>query len=318
MRKVLQQLFFISGVALFLIACEKGEESFPPVTPVEKTLVYLPDAAVDPLKTIALDLNPGVLTLDVLEVRRDAKTAAELNKAQVVKIKLQNAAIADPSSGEINELPRNLYTNHPENPFDGQYWTVTFQPGEWKKFLRIMLDPSTLITLTTRVGLGFQIAEAPNAQISDSRFQLGVEISAKNQWDGVYRLTWTNYHPTLNTAYTGSTTDIEMRTTGANKVKLFWPLANAYCTPSILGGGLSYFLLQEPEYTVNTSTNAVTVQNAAPGAVTFYTMATGFNSRYEPASKTFYAKWGYSYAVPGVFDPNCREWTQTFVYLRPR
>jgi hypothetical protein len=317
MRKVLQQLLFVATISFIGLSCEKGEEPFPPVRPAEKTLIQLPEAAVGPLTTIALDLTPGILTLDVLEIRREAVSPAELNRTQIVKIKHQNALIADPSSGAINELPRNLYTSHADNPFDGQYWTVTFNPGEFIKFLKINLDPSTLITLGRRVGLGFQIAEAPGAQISDSKSQLGVEVSAKNQWDGRYSLTWTNYHPTLNAGYTGSTTEVQLHTTGPNTVKIFWPLAGVFACPSILNGGLSYFGLQEPQYTI-TGTNAVTVQNTAPGAVTFYTMATGFNSRYEPGSKTFFAKWGYSYASPGVFDAGCREWTQQMVYLGPR
>lgn len=317
MRKVLQQLLFISGFAVFLTSCEKGEEDFPTSPKTEKTIVSLPEAAAGPLRTIALDLTPGVLTLDVLEIVRETKTAAQLNSTQVVYIKNQNASIADPSSGEVKELPRNLYTNHPDNPFDGQYWKVTFKPGEWKTHLKILLDPSTLLTLSGRAGLGFLLAETPDALISDSKNQIGVEVSAKNIYDGVYRLTWTNYHPTANPAYTGSTTDVEMRTTAGNKVKCYWPLAAAYCAPSILNGGLSYFLSQEPEYTVNTSTNAVTVSNSFPGGLA-YTLSAGFTTRYDAITKTFYAKWGYN-NPGGVFDPaNTREWTQTFVYLRPR
>jgi len=318
MRKLLPQILFVLSVSIICFSCEKGQEAFPGVKSKEKTLIELPEAEVTPLFTIALDLTPGVQTIKVLEIRRNAISPADLNRVQIVKIKNQNAVISDPSSGEVTELPRNLYTNHPDNPFDGQYWTVTFQPGEVIKYLKINLDPSSLITLTQRVGLGFQIAEAPDAEISDSKFQLGVEISAKNDYDGVYLVTWTNYHPTANPSYTGSNTEIELRTTGPNKNKLFWPLAAAYCTPSILNGGLSYFLGQEPEYTVNAG-NVITVQNVAAGAATFYSMATGFSSRYEPATKTIYAKWGYGYGAGGAFDPaNTREWNQTMVYLRPR
>jgi len=318
MRKVLQQLLFITTISFVFISCEKGEEPFPGTKSAEKTLVKIMEAQAGPLKTLALDLTPGVATINLIQIRRDAATASELNSTQVVKVKLQNALISESSSGAINELPRNLYTNHADNPFDGQYWTVTFNPGEFVKYLKINIDPSTLITLGRRVGLGFQIAEAPGALISNDLFQVGVEISAKNAYDGVYTLTWTNYHPASNPGYTGGTTEIEMQTTAANKVKLYWPLAGAFCAPSILNGGLSYFLAQEPEYTVNTSTNAVTVQNVASGATTFYNMAAGFNSRYDPSTKTIYAKWGYN-NPGGVFDPaNTREWTQTAVYVRPR
>jgi hypothetical protein len=317
MRKVLQQFLFLATVTLLAISCEKGEEPFPSQTSQAKTIIKLPDAETGPMKTIALDLTPGVVSIKVLEIRRDAASAAELNKTHIVKIRHQNALISDPTSGAVVELPRNLYTVDPSNPFDGQYWTVTFDPGEFVEFIKINLNPSNLIT-AGRVGLGFLLAETPGAQINDEKSKLGVEISAKNQWDGRYRLTWTNYHPTLNPGYTGAATDVEMHTTGPNTVKIFWPLAGVFACPSILSGGLSYFGIQEPQYTISTATNAVTVQNVAPGAVTFYTMATGFNSRYEPGTKTFFAKWGYSYASPGVFDAGCREWTQQMVYLGPR
>ena len=319
MRKVLLQLLFISTLSFVFISCEKDEEPFPGNASAEKALIKIMEANAGPLKTIALDLTPGVSSIKLIEIRRDASSASELNGTQVVKVKLQNALISEPSSGAIYELPRTLYTNDADNPFDGQYWTITFNPGEFVKFLKINIDPSLLISLGKRVGLGFQLAEAPGARISNDLFQVGVEISAKNAYDGVYNLTWTNYHPTANPGYTGSTTEIEMHTTAANKVKIYWPLAGAYCAPSILNGGLSYFGIQEPEYTVNTSTNAITVQNVASGAVTFYAMATGFNSRYDPNTHTIYAKWGYNYGAGGAFDPaNTREWTQTAVYVRPR
>jgi hypothetical protein len=319
MRKVLLQLLFISAISFGFISCEKDQEPFPGNASAEKSLIKIMEASAGPLKTLALDLTPGISSIKLIEIRRDASAAAELNSIQVVKVKLQNSLISDPSSGAIYELPRNLYTNDASNPFDGQYWTVTFNPGEFVKFLKINIDPSLLISLGKRVGLGFQLAEAPGALISNDLFQVGVEISAKNAYDGVYNLTWTNYHPASNPGYTGSTTEIEMHTTAANKVKMYWPLAGAYCAPSILNNALQYFGIQEPEYTVNTSTNAITVQNVAAGAVTFYSMATGFNSRYDPATKTIYAKWGYNYGAGGAFDPaNTREWTQTAVYVRPR
>ncbi len=318
MRKALPQLFFLSLLFLFVISCEKDEEPFPPVTQTEVTLVQFPDAAAGPLKTIALDLTPGIATINVLQITRDAKSPADLNRTLAVKIKLQNSAISDPSEGQIHELPRDLYTNDADNPFDGQYWTVTFQPGEFVTFLKINLDPQVLATVGSRVGLGFQLAEAPTAQISDSKFQLGVELSAKNKWDGVYSCTWTNYHPSLNTTWEGGTQEVELRTTGANTVKLFWPLAGEYAIPSILGGGLSYFLDQEPEYVINTSNNTVTVNNAAPAGTIAYSIAPGFNARYEPAVKTFYVNFGYNF-VGGAFDPSVtREWDQVMKYLRAR
>ena len=186
MRKTLLQLLFISCLSIFISSCEKEEERFPESKKVEKTVVELPLAANGPLTVLALDLTPGVKTINVVEIKRDPKNPAEFYKKLVVKVKHQNAMISDPSSGEIKELPRNLYTNHPDNPFDGQYWTVTFEPGQWSAFVKINLDPAVLFTVTSRVGLGFVLAESSEAKISETNSQLGVEISAKNQWDGTY------------------------------------------------------------------------------------------------------------------------------------
>ena len=186
MRKVLLQLLFISVASFMFISCEKGAESFPGVKANEKTIVSLPGADGGTFMTLAVDLSPGISTFEVLEIQRDAKNASELAKPLTVKIKLQNSLISDPTAGAVRELPRNLYTNHPENPFDGQYWTVTFKPGEFRTSLKILLDLTTLLSLPNRVGLGFQIADASGELISNSKSQLGVELSAKNKWDGTY------------------------------------------------------------------------------------------------------------------------------------
>ena len=174
--------------------------------------------------------------------------------------------------------------------------------------------------LSKQYAIGFTITDAgTGAVINTALSKVLYSIGLKNSYDGRYNLTWTNYHPSSNPGYTGGTTIIELHTTGANSCKMFWPDAGAYCAPAVLGGGFTYFGAQEPEYTVNPTTNAVTVQNAYAGAVTFYTMAAGFNSRYDPATKTFYAKWGYNYNAGGVFNPaTTREWTQTFTYIGPR
>jgi hypothetical protein len=110
-----------------------------------------------------------------------------------------------------------------------------------------------------------------------------------------------------------------MITTGSNTCKIYSPDFPGFYNPAILNGNFTAFGAQEPAYTVDPSTNKVTVQNAYVGAVTFYTMAAGFNSYYDPASRTYYVKWGYNYDAGGVFNAaTTREWTQTIKYLRPR
>ena len=100
---------------------------------------------------------------------------------------------------------------------------------------------------------------------------------------------------------------------------MYVPDFEGYYHPWTSGGSFTAFGLQEPEYTIDPATNKVTVQNAASGAVTFYTMAPGYDSHYDPATKTIYAKFGYNYAPGPVFNPAAnREWTDTLIYVGPR
>ena len=160
-------------------------------------------------------------------------------------------------------------------------------------------------------------------KIADNLKNLFIIFGIKNQYDGKYNFKGQNYHPSANPNFTGFTTTVEMWTTGPNSVKIYWPAAGAFAGPSWLGG-LSYFGLQEPEITVNPSTNAITVQNTAAGAVTFYTMGMGFdnlgyNSRWVPGTKTMYFNYGYNLGPGGTFTlGTSREWIDTAIRTGPR
>jgi hypothetical protein len=251
-------------------------------------------------KLTVLNANPPTESVDVITLKYYAPRA---NKPPggVIHVKL----VVAPASG-YTMLPPGGYSLNLDQDI----------PSSGELVVPITINKSSL-DLSQSYGMTVKIAQVSAGVISELAKQIVLTFQVKNQYDGKYNITWTNYHPTNNPGYTGSTSTIEMHTSGGNSVKMYWPLYSAYCAPAILNGGLAYFGAQEPNFTVNAN-NTVTVQNSYNGAVTFYTMATGFNSRYDPATKTFYVKWGYSYATPGVFDPGCREWTQTFNYTGPR
>jgi hypothetical protein len=252
-------------------------------------------------RVVVLNAAPAVETIDFITLRVYAPGNNKPAGPVHVKLAVTSASGYDP-------MPASGYSLGLE--YDVPVGTTGLT-------VPITLNKNSL-DLTKNYGIQVSIASVSQGVIAENDKTMIVSFQIKNQWDGKYNITWTNYHPTSNPGYTGGTTQIELHTNGPSSCKMYWPLAGTYCAPAILGGGLGYFQIQQPNYTVNTTTNAVTVQNVDPGAVTFYTMAVGFNSRWDPATKTFYAKWGYSYAVPGVFDAGCREWNQTFVYTGPR
>jgi hypothetical protein len=311
---------FLASAALIFSACDKTKLSTP-MGDAGQTLVKILGGS-DPaaIKARAIDFVAVPTQILAVEVRRDVPSETELNKTMIVKVKDDTTAVTTANPG-YKQLPAAWYTIQTDGVKTGGQggtFTFTFLPGEFSKTIYITIPDATLLNPSSLYGLGFTVSSADVGGVLSTQKSLVLEIGAKNSYDGVYECTFTNYHPSLNTGYTGDVTDVHFVTTGANTCKLFWPDAGAFACPSILGGGFSFFGSQEPAYTVNPATQAVTVQNAYPTAVTFYTMNASFNSHYDAATKTFFVKWGYSYAVPGVFDAGCREWTQTLKYKGPR
>ena len=292
------------------MSCEKGTEPFPPVKSQEKPSISLPEG--NSLVTAALDISSTVITAEVLEIRRDATSPADLNRIQTVKIANSNSVLSDLSGAAVTELPRDIYQNHPDNPFDGQYWTITFQPGEFVKHLKISLKTIDLTSLG-RVGLGFQLASADNgAVLSASQNQVAVEFGAKNKYDGIYEITGAALRegdPLL----TGSFGPYErtLITTGANSVQWSGQVLWANGSNSALPAGY------EPEIIVDPVTNLITLLRS-PNGLIFMTnpvvrtdILNGTQQRYDPASKTLYFEFTYTTPTNRLFSFRAK-------YLRPR
>lgn len=316
-----KQLPVILGAVVLFSACKKVED-FQPIGGTGTTILKMlggGKVGAAGQKTVAISFVNTPTTIAIADVRRDASNDAGLASAVTVTIKDDTAAVRAAGYVALNPAWYSLSgAGVTKAGGVGGTYTVTFQPNEIAKEIRITIPNATVLDPSSLYGLGFTIQTSSFGAVSVASQSFVGVVGAKNAYDGIYQCTFSNYHPSSNPGYTGDVTDVHMITTGANKVKIYWPDAAAYCAPAILGGSFSYFGIQQPEYTVNTATNAVTVQNVDPAAVTFYTMNSSFNSRYDVATKTFYVKWGYSYTVPGVFDAGCREWTQTIKYKSAR
>ena len=316
MRKVLRSFLFISILSLGVISCEKESEPFPPVKPQEKPSISLPDG--NGLVVAALDISNTVITVDILEIRRDATSPADLNRVQTVKIAKSNSVLSDLSGAAVTELPRDLYQSHPDNPFDGQFWTITFKPGEFVQHLKINLKTIDLVTLG-RVGLGFQLASADNgAVLSADQNQVAVEIGAKNQWDGVYKVKYRLFHPT-NPGITGNGTIPEWDFLTSGPTSIDWDVATVFI--NFPTNGLTYFgdatgPSLQVRMTVNPD-NTVSLTNVGSQAVALafppLVVPPGVTNRYDPATKTFYVAYTWTPAGAGT-----REKYDTLTYIRPR
>ena len=320
-----KQIAAIAVVALLFSAC-KTDPVQQSIGNAGQTLVKILGGGSNitgssiPLISNPVDFVATPVTILGADIRRDIPNPSELNKTMIITVRDDQAIVATTAPGDLI-MPEAWYTvgaGTPKTGGAGGTYTITLKPGEFAKQIMITIPDATVMNPSLKYALGFTITAADAGGKISFQKSVVIEVGAKNAYDGRYEDTWNNYHPSSNPGYTGSVTDVELRTTGSNKCKMWFNAALAYGCPSILGGNLAYFGAQEPEYTVNTATNQVSVQNVAAGAVTFYTMAVGFNSYYNGATKYFYVKYGYSYTVPGVWDAGCREWNIALKYLGPR
>jgi Domain of unknown function (DUF1735) len=308
MRSALTKLAFLVIAAMVFSSCKKNIVYGDVAVNTFRPIVEFSD--VSGFKSVAMDYSTGLITVDITDIRFMIRS--EVDKDATVKVALSTNVVT-----EYNADNGTSYTPVPVTSFSLENDLFTLSPSERNKRVRIKIKP--IDVFGGGYAMGLTISEVTNGEPSQIAGKLVVEVSVKNAYDGVYRLEGAFYHPVESPGYDAFSIDVELHTSGANSVKMYVPDFGGYFHPGLFSGSLNAFGSQEPEYTINTTTNAVTVQNSFPGAVTFYTMAAGFNSRYDPVAKKIYAKFGYNYSPGGVFNPATnREWTDVLTYIGPR
>ncbi len=319
MKSMTKTLLFLTIIVMGA-SCIKEVDYNEGITNNEKTLIKLPQAS-EALWAFALDAKPGIISLDVLEVRRDAISNADLNQALKVKIAPNNTAIANynTANGATLEL-FTKYTLDPSVTLEGGNWVLNFAPGEFVKFIKIKLDPSTL-DFSKRNALAFKTADAGGAQISSAAKEVLVEIAVKNKYDGIYKMEGT----LVDAANAGigaiSPVEIALVTTGSNSVKMYdyyWP---GDYHPILSGTSRSVYGSFCPQFKFDENDNVIEVNNAY--GVVGNTRAgqldpSGVN-KYNAATKKLTVK--YRMLQPSVITapPNIRTvFDEVMTYTGPR
>jgi hypothetical protein len=303
-------------LAMVFVSCVKKDDYYKEDSAESNRKQVVQIIGASDLITFARDVKPTKDTFILIDLRRYPNNEADLNQALTVKLQLNPQLIDEydaANQASFIELPSNAYT------FSSDINSINFQAGEAIKEISIIVDQSQL-DLSKQYALGISIADAGTNAVANASLENAIyNVGVKNMYDGRYRLDGAFYHPTSSPGYDPFTVNVEMHTSGPNSVKLYVPEFGGYYSPGLFSGALNAFGAQEPEFTIDLATNKVTVQNSYSGAVTFYTMAPGYDSHYDPATRTIYAKWGYNYDPGPVFSPaNNREWTDVFTYLGPR
>lgn len=256
------------------------------------------------IRTIGLDVTGNAQAIAPENYTIGYYAGTKAPKDIHVSIALDPSIIDDYNTANgttVQELDPSVYTIASQD--------LVISAGAQNTAINMTVNSTLTLDPSTTYAIAFRIVNADNGiQIASNMDKQLLIFNIKNQYDGRYELTFTNVHPTLNPTGLGSTVEVEMWTSGPNSVKIYWE--GGFYNPAILNGALNAFASQEPEYTIDPVTNAVTVQNSFAGAATFYTMFSGYNSFYDPATRVIDTKWGYSNFT--------RIWTQNFTYLGPR
>lgn len=301
-----KQIAVVAIASLMFAACSKAKTNGQQGD-VGQTFVKILGGA-DPFainaKTGKIDFITTPQTILVADIRRDVPNNAELNKTVTVVVTDDNAAVAaaDPS---YVILPSAWYTIGSEVPKvggSGGTWTFTMKPGEFGKQIYITIPNAQLLDAATTYALGFTITTVDAGAKISKENTVVMEIGAKNKYDGIYKVTGLFQHPTygpgagqtLGTPAEGLL-EVAMVTTGANTCNRVGVTPDGdiggytgfifFLTAALGGPGYTGFSNVYPAYSMNPSTNVVTVvpKPSSPNTVTFVNNG----SSYSPGTKTF-------------------------------
>jgi hypothetical protein len=313
LRTSIHSLFLFVAFALLVGSCKKRDVFGDVTLNTDRVITEFTEGKTG--GSIAMDYTTDEVEVDLTEIRLFIRSIVDANGEVKVKFLPDPVAVTDFNTANgtnYTALPTALYTLMSNE--------ATFTQVDRTAKVKVKLRPSVLLGQSYAIGLS--ISEVTGGEASELAGKVVVAVSVKNSYDGVYRLDFCFYHPTASPGYDCEVLEVELHTVNATTCKLYSQDFGAYVGPILNGGSITAFASQEPAFTVNPTTNKVTVTNSFPGATTFYTTitaASGYDTRYDPVQKKFYIRYGYNYDPGPVFNSaNTREWTETATYLRPR
>ncbi len=259
-----------------------------------KYVADISEAGAMDLNALALNATPPVEDVKVCQVRIGSKDVP--NKDFTLKLTVNPTLVTD-----YNTANGTNYVVLPSSAYTASFDNILIPSGKRATDVSIKLNKASL-DLSNAYALGLTLSDAGGATISSSAKNIIIGILVKNQWDGVYSLKGYILRagdPVLSGYFSGY--EMSLATTGSNSVGFtglqIW--AN--------GSGVG---IGNPAFVINAD-NTITISSPG-GAVNSSTQGSGYISKYDPATKTFYADftWGAGLAA--------RRATDTLTYARPR
>lgn len=250
---------------------------------------------------VSHEFSSEPIEIDLTELRLNPRSV--INKATTVKVIVNPSVVT-----EYNAANATGYTAAPAAAFSLTPNEYLLMPGQRTVMIRAALRPVAF--LDGQYAVGISIAEMSEGEISPIANDVIVFISIKNDYDGIYSLK--GYSDIPGTPYIGNFTidcseELEVATSGGNSVYL------GPTQPVYNSGGFAYISNLLPDFSFDKATNKVQAVNALPGSLGFiFPYDAGYDSRYDPTTRTIYVKYGIAPAGSG------RYIVDTLTYCGPR
>ena len=233
------------------------------------------------LVELNVDAAAAPITVDLATVQ--AVFRSKFSESYTVTIVQNPTLVAD-----YNMQHGTSYTVPPASVVSLQSTTLTISPDSREVPIKALINTNAL--LQDNYAIGLSIAQVSKGEISQVAKNLIIALGVKNPWDGNYRIKGLlQGHPSLS----GPINDFlypcgtfSLVTAGPTSVDLYD--AQPYGSGSSMGLFGVY-----PRFHIDPATNKVTVSDAG-GNLSSVQNFTDYNSRYDPATKTFYIKWGWN------------------------
>lgn len=300
MKKILNltaSLFLLAGFS----SCLKDTPIIGPDAPgaVTHVIEFLNPAVITsnttstiPVYTLSYDIGPSV-DLD-LQIGYSGGGGAPND----IHVKV---GLAADKIETINEEQETDMEAIPENAFSITSYDVTIPKGQKTGTLKVTFKPEEFdLSADYVLVLKIESVTGTKAPISGNFGLIALNVGAKNQWDGVYKVTGTTVD--ANGLYKGVyPTQAAMISAGANStlyynVEIDYP---NFLVENISTGGLANTGIR-PKFTIDKTTNNVVITNGASDITV--------KGKYDPEKRSFEIEWQLG------------RWhtTEKWEYLEPR
>jgi hypothetical protein len=323
MKKILSSLSAFAAVAILFTSClkdkgfENGEYGIndPDTQPAG---VGFPRAQAAKY-TVGLDLSASTQTIDnVVYVNLESGSPAPQDIVITLALNPNLRTAYNTANGtNILALDPAMYSVG---------LTITIPAGQRNAQIPLIFPNTSTLNPNNSYGFGLSIVSVTGGYVIASNLDdLFIEVSLKNKYDGLWELVGHHNRAPYNDPTWNFHTEVEMHTTGASSVAMYWPDRSDYGQPIGVGPGQTnwYGNVMSPNFTFDPGTDKCIGVTTYVGAGVTLAMVTNdqvadvnpngpIDNRYEAGPpKKMYLTYQYN-------GNDLRRFYDTLTYISPR